>query len=115
MGSKGISIFTATIFGAKKIHDSGMYRKAMAPYQDPKYVESYDRTEFIKQRAIELSVAAKLMEHMCEQGADDEEYTALVLYTYLVIDSVKYAINFTEAGKDLGIPDLMDKYMHIEK
>ena len=78
----------------------------------PKFVESYDRTEFIKQRAIELSVAAKLMEHMCEQGADDEEYTALVLYTYLVIDSVKYAINFTKAGEDLGIPELMDKYMH---
>ena len=114
MGVKGISVFTGTIIGAKQIQDAGLYKKLKVHYEDPDFVESYGREEFDKRRAIELAVAAKLMNYMCEQGAEEKEFTSLVLYTYLVMDSVKYDINFARAANDLGIADLKAKYMSVE-
>lgn len=110
MGAKGISAFTGTIVGAKKIDENGVYPIIRTHYHDPEFAERYDRNEFDKRRAIELGIAAKLMERMCEQGAEDDEYGRLVLYSYLLLDAIKYDVDFAAAAIDLRIADLMEKY-----
>lgn len=50
------------------------------------------------------------MERMCEQGATDEEYYRLVLYSYLLLDAIKHDVNFAAAAIDLRIAGLMEKY-----
>ncbi len=112
--TKGISQFAALIAGSKKLIDDGSYTKIREKYYDPEFVKSFGdkKSLFDKRRAIELGMCGRLVENMCKDGAQPEDYKNVVIYAYLCIDAVKHQLDIFTAAEDLGIKELAKKYMY---
>lgn len=110
MAMKGISVFMGMIVGSKRILDEGLYEDTKKLYHNPEFVASYERVILDHERAVELSMCAKLAEDMCAKGATPDEFQKLATYAYICMDAIKYDLDFYKAAEDFGIRDLAKKY-----
>ena len=107
---KNVSVFAGMLASSHRLVTSGEYESIRDKYRKPNLFDDVSRSKFDKQRAIELGSAGRLVEEICKSGCDIDDIRNVILYSYLLIDSVKYEVDFSQAGLDLGIKDIRDKY-----
>lgn len=113
----GISVFSGMLAASMPFLGGDEYEAIIDRYRSPEMYSGMDeesKKKFDHQRAIELGAASRLMERMCESGAKVEEYRKLVLYSYLLVHSMKYKLDFPQASKDLNIKEIKTKYENKE-
>ena len=111
---KGISTFTGCLIGSKMLVNSGNYQLYLQFYRKPGIFDDVDRDWFDRKRAIELGMIARLADHMCAGGATDKEFYNIIVYAYLLIDAVRYEVDFPKAAKDLNIKEIKEKYEKVQ-
>ena len=88
--------------------DAGEIRDFDPKTQYPYTPNTREMTE--KQMDIELTRITGLIVKMTTKGASKEELTRVIKYSMVVIDAMKYRLNWRQSFRDYNITELYLKY-----